>query len=61
MKAIKITVEFEPYVPNPDQYPEGSTVEQMAEIDIGNEVESLLFESNYKVKYEIVDEDEVDK
>jgi len=61
MKAIKITVEFKPYVPSPDSYPEGSSVKQMAEIDIGNEVESLLFENGdvRKVKYEIVDEDEV--
>jgi len=47
------------YVPDPNYYPEGYTIEQMAEIDMQADDRELMFENpiSDKIRYEIVDED----
>lgn len=49
-KAIKITmVVTETYIPEPDNYEEGSTLEEMAEVDVANYKDdpSLLCDSDF--------------
>lgn len=59
MKAIRLirTMVIE-YTPDPNYYPEGATIEEMAEIDARTDDLDLLFEDciSDEVKYEIIDE-----
>jgi hypothetical protein len=46
------------YIPNPEYYPEGSTIEQMAEIDANqDDLETTFMDAESSVTYEIIDED----
>ena len=60
MKKIRLTrttiIEF---VPEPENYPDGSTIEQMAEIDANQEDREALFDTDCisdNVIYEIIEE-----
>ena len=60
MKKIRLTrVEVVEYEPNPEYYPEGSTIEQMAQMDSAetNDVRDEIFMSDLKsekITYEII-------
>ena len=60
MKKIRlIRTTIVEYVPEPSYYPEGSTIKQMAEIDMQQDDRELTFDNNIsdEIRYEIIDED----
>jgi hypothetical protein len=61
VKKIQIILTFDPYVPNPEYYPKANSIEDMAKIDIEQDmdiVDMLLAENDFKLSYKIVEEDE---
>jgi hypothetical protein len=61
VKKIQIILEFEPYVPNPENYPTAKSIEDMAAIDMRNcagLTNMLLEDIKYNLYYKIIDEDE---
>jgi len=61
MKKVRlIRTTIVEYTPDPVFYPEGSTIEQMAEIDIQSDDREMLFEDSIsdKIKYEIFEVEE---
>ena len=59
MKKIQIIITLEAFVPNPKHYEEGSTIEQMAEIEKDNAIEEpadyVGMTEVEKVEYKIVE------
>jgi hypothetical protein len=60
VKKIQIIIETKPYVPNPDNYPPKSSIDDMAKIDVdqGTDVVDILLDDGFELTYKIVEEDE---